>query len=119
MAKQRINTTPPKRVQENARRALMVRAKLPESKKAMKDEKGNDSTGVSTARKLIGGRPLSIDTLRTMRAWFARHDTPEERANRRNDKTSKAWQSWEAWGGDDGKRWVEAVMDRIERNEEE
>lgn len=118
MAKQRINTVPPKRVQENARRALMVRAKLPESKKAMKDEKGNDSTGVSTARKLIGGHPLSIDTLRTMRAWFARHDTPEERANRRNDKTSKAWQSWEAWGGDDGKRWVEAVMDRIERNEE-
>jgi len=119
MAKQRINTTPPKRVQENARRALIVRAKLPPSKKAMKDEKGNDTTGVSTARKLIGGRPLSIDTLRTMRAWFARHDTPEERANRRNDKTSKAWQSWEAWGGDDGKRWVEAVMDRIERNEEE
>jgi len=119
MAKQRINTVPPKRVQENARRALMVRAKLPPSKKAMKDEKGNDTTGVSTARKLIGGRPLSIDTLRTMRSWFARHDTPEERANRRNDKTSKAWQSWEAWGGDDGKRWVEAVMKRIERNEEE
>ena len=31
---------------------------------------------VFPARKLIGGRPLSVDTLRTMRAWFARHDTP-------------------------------------------
>jgi hypothetical protein len=68
MAKQRINTIPPKRVQENARRALMVRAKLPASNKAMKDEKGNDTTGVSTARKLIGGRPLSVDTLRTN--WY-------------------------------------------------
>jgi hypothetical protein len=119
MAKQRINTIPPKRVQENARRALMVRAKLPQSKKAMKDEKGNDTTGVSTARKLIGGRPLSVDTLRTMRAWFARHDTPDERKNRRNDRTSKAWQSWEAWGGDAGRRWVESVMKRIERNEKD
>ena len=60
MAKQRINTIPPKRVQENARRALMIRAKLPQSKKAMKDEKGNDTTGVRTARKLIGGRSLDM-----------------------------------------------------------
>ncbi len=88
MAQQRINTTPPKRVQENARRALMIRAKLPASKKAMKDEKGNDTTGIRTARKLIGGRPLSVDTLRTMRAWFSRHDTRDERKNRRNDRTS-------------------------------
>lgn len=119
MAKQRINTVPPKRVQENARRALMVRAKLPPSKKAMKNEKDEDTTGVRTARKLMGGRPLSVDTLRTMRAWFARHDTPDERKNRRNDKTSKAWQSWEAWGGDAGRRWVESVMKRIERNQED
>ena len=119
MAKQRINTVPPKRVQENARRGMMVRAKLPASKKAMKDEKGNDTTGVRTARKLMGGRPLSVDTLRTMRAWFARHDTPDERKNRRNDKTSKAWQSWMAWGGDDGRRWAESIMIRIERNEED
>jgi len=53
MAKQRINTVPPKRVQENARRALMVRAKLPPSKKAMKDENDKGTTGVRTARKLM------------------------------------------------------------------
>lgn len=119
MAKQRINTIPPIRVQENARRALVVRSKLSPSNKAMKDPRGNDTTGIRTARKLIGGRPLSVDTLRTMRAWFARHDTPDERKNRRNDKTSKAWQSWNAWGGDAGRRWSESVMKRIERNEQD
>ena len=114
--KKKINTIPPIKVKQNAVRGLEIRAKQPKSKKAMKDAQGNDSTGVQTARKLIAGRALSIQTIKTMRAWFARHDTPEERANRKNDKTSKAYQSWLAWGGDAGRRWSNYIMDRIEKS---
>lgn len=117
MAKKKIDTIPPRRASDNAQRALEIRSKLPASKKAMKDENGNDTTGVRTARKLISRRSLSIDTIRTMRAWFARHDTPDERANRKKDKTSKAWQSWMAWGGDAGQRWSEYIMRRVENTE--
>ena len=116
-----VDRRPPQNVRRAAQRALDTRASLPKSRKAMVGEDGKPSTGYFTARKLISGTPVSVDLLRTMVAWFARHDNDMENKTRRKDKsrTSKAWQAWLAWGGTEGRRWAIRTLRAIERDQED
>ena len=109
-----ISTVPPVSVKRNAQKGLEIRSQSVPSKKAMVDEDGKPSKGVFTARALISGKPISEELLRTMVAWFARHDESEMEVANRRDKTSKAYQAFLAWGGNEGRDWAKKTIRRIE-----
>lgn len=112
-----ISRTPPVIVKRNAQRGLEIRSKSVPSKKAMMGEDGKPSKGVSTARALISGKPISKKLLVTMVAWFARHDASDKERQNRRDKTSKAYQAFLAWGGNEGRDWAKRTIRRLEAEE--
>tara|TARA_R110000868_G_scaffold327135_6_gene588164 strand:- start:2457 stop:2780 length:324 start_codon:yes stop_codon:yes gene_type:complete len=101
---------PPKAVQNAARVALERRRSVSPS------NRGGTLVGVARARDLSGGRDISFSTIKRMRSFFARHNTPAERRNRRIDVKGKASVAWGLWGGNAGRTWANSVFDREERN---
>ena len=102
-----------------ARRAIDYNISLPMSKRAaMKEVDGKKvfGTGMRTARRIVSG---SIDRkqMELMRAWFARHGESEKEKQARKDKTSKAAIAWALWGGSPGRRFVEAKLRDLERED--
>ena len=105
-----INFTPPKAVQAEAKKALLVRAKKPKS------QKGLTAVGIARARDLSNGQTVSPDTVRRMLSYFQRHEV---------DKKSPKWSdwskgriAWSAWGGDPGYRWSNKIVGMMKRIDE-
>lgn len=94
--------TPPADVADAARRALDLRASLPPSRRAM------TPVGLARARDLANRRPLSLDTIRRMAAYFARHAA--DKGGEGWGVDSKGWQAWLGWGGDPGEAWAEKII---------
>ena len=69
---------------------------------------GGTAVGVARARDLANKRNLSERTLQRTESFFARHDTPAERAARRRDPMSRAAIAWDLWGGDAMRDWLRA-----------
>ena len=105
-----IETTPPKTVAENARRALEVRASKPES------QRGMTAVGIARARDLANRKPLSEDTIRRMLAYFERHEVDKQGSTW--DEQGRGWQAWNGWGGDDGFAWSRRKVDEFDRERE-
>lgn len=66
---------------------------------------------VAWARRMAAGDAPSLDKLKKMAAWFARHEV---------DKQGKDWDApspgrvaWALWGGDAGQRWATAELKRL------
>ena len=93
---------PPAAVADAARRALDLRASLPPSRRAM------TPTGLARARDLANRRPLSMDTIRRMSSYFARHAVDKDGEGWGVD--SKGYQAWLGWGGDPGRAWAERIL---------
>lgn len=96
---------------------------------AMKDEaqrgldwrnefnRGGTEVGVARARDIVNGRALSLDTVKRMASYFARHEV---------DKQGQGWSpdeegypsagriAWALWGGDPGRRWALAIITESE-----
>lgn len=94
--------TPPAPVRRAAARALALRASLPPSRRAM------TPVGLARARDLSNGRPVSLDTIRRMAEYFARHVIDKRGAGWGVD--SKGFQAWLGWGGDPGRAWARAIL---------
>lgn len=105
-----MNTVPPESVR--------IRAKL-----GLKwHEQGYSGDGlvpktVREARSIANGEKQSVNKIRRMRAWFARHEVDRSAKNRESTKPTPGEVAWELWGGDAGKVWAEKVMRQVERNE--
>ena len=70
---------------------------------------GGTAVGIARARDLANNRALSKSSLKRMRSFFARHDTPAEQRARARDKFSPASIAWDLWGGDAGRAWVNSL----------
>lgn len=70
---------------------------------------------IREARAMARGDGLTIDKIRRMRAWFARHSADEGSANQKQSDPTPHEVAWALWGGDEGKRWSEKVMRIIDR----
>jgi hypothetical protein len=92
----------PQAVREAAQAALVLRASLPPSRRAM------TAVGLARARDLANGRPVSAETVLRMRDYFRRHAVDAEGEGWGVD--SKGWQAWLGWGGDAGREWVEQIV---------
>lgn len=102
---------PPKGVREQARRGILWY------------ERGHGGEGlvrktIVEAKSIARGDKQSVDKIRRMRAWFARHSVDKQSDSWREgtaDKPSPSQVAWALWGGDAGKTWSEDVMRRLER----
>ena len=93
---------PPVDVARAARRGLDIRARQTPSNRA------GTAVGIARAGQLANRRPVSVETLRRMVSFFARHDANKD--VRQRDKSSKANQAWLLWGGTPGRRWAVSVL---------
>ena len=93
---------PPTSVANAARRGLGLRAKQAPS------NRGGTAVGVARARDLANRRPLSLDTLKRMVSFFARHEVDKSGDGWGID--SKGYQAWLLWGGDPGRAWAKRII---------
>lgn len=110
MAYKGIDFVPPKSVQQNAARALEVRAEKPMS------QRGMTSVGIARARDLSNGRAVSPDTIKRMVAYFSRHEV-DKKGSSWGEK-GKGWQAWYGWGGDEGFAWSKRIFAQMQKQDE-
>lgn len=110
MAYKGIDFVPPKSVQQNAARALEVRAEKPMS------QRGMTSVGIARARDLSNGRAASPDTIKRMVAYFSRHEVDKKGSSW--DEQGKGWQAWYGWGGDAGFTWSKKILAQMQKQDE-
>lgn len=77
--------------------------------------RGGTEIGVARARDISNRRNLSLDTVKRMRSYFARHEV---------DKQGQGWSpgedgypsagriAWALWSGDAGRSWAEKILSR-------
>lgn len=97
---------PPAEVARAARRGLELRAEQPPSNRA------GTPVGLARASQLANRRPVSVETLRRMRAYFARHAVDKEGEGWGRD--SRGYQAWLMWGGDPGRAWANRILRDVE-----
>lgn len=97
---------PPQQVRANAKRGLELRKK---------HGRGGTEVGVARARDLSNGAALSLDTIKRMNSYFARHEV---------DKKGEGWGvdsagyiAWLLWGGDAGWSWARGILRQQESKE--
>lgn len=66
---------------------------------------------VAWARRMAAGEAPSVDKLKAMRGWFARHEVDKQ--GKDWDKPSPGRVAWALWGGDAAQRWVSAELKRL------
>jgi hypothetical protein len=97
---------PPQEVRNNAKRGLELRAK---------HNRGGTEVGVARARDLSNGKALSLDTLKRMNSYFARHEV--DKKGEGWGKDSAGYIAWLLWGGDAGRAWAKRITSEQENKE--
>ena len=103
------STKPPSSAARAAKRALEIREKQSPSNKA------GTSVGLSRANQFARRESMSIETIRRINSFFARHGESPGSKEARKDSTSKAAQAWGLWGGNAGRAWAKRELARYER----
>ncbi len=96
--------TPTKAMQTEAERGLAWRAEF---------GRGGTAVGVARARDISNGRDLSLDTVKRMSSYFARHLVDKEAEGfspGEQGYPSAGRIAWALWGGDPGRAWALAII---------
>lgn len=107
-----LDLTPPATVAAAAYRGLDLRRE---------HGRGGTLVGVARARDLRNRRTLSIDTVRRMASYFARHAVDLEAPAAKPghpDYPSAGLIAWLLWGGDSGRAWAKKILRQQARLEE-
>jgi len=97
---------PPSSVAKEAQRAL-------DAKEKYKDRvKGGTRVGWTRANQLAKQEPVSIDTIKRMVSFFARHEGNQEVEKGKDWFEDAGKIAWLLWGGDAGKTWANKVLDK-------
>jgi hypothetical protein len=97
---------PPQEVRSNAKRGLELRKKY---------GRGGTEVGVARARDLSNGAALSLDTIKRMNSYFARHEV--DKKGEGWGKDSAGYIAWLLWGGDAGWAWAKKIIRENETKE--
>jgi len=97
---------PPAEVRSNAKRGLELRDKY---------NRGGTEVGVARARDLSNGSGLSLDTIKRMNSFFARHEVDKQGEGWGKD--SAGYIAWLLWGGDAGWAWAKRIIRENENRE--
>ena len=101
-----INTVPTDAMAAEARRGLDWRKEF---------NRGGTGVGVARARDIMNKDTLSISTVKRMHSFFARHEVDKQgKGFTPGDGYPSAGRiAWALWGGDPGKSWADAIVNRI------
>ena len=102
-----INTKPTEAMAANAKRGLEWREEF---------GRGGTEVGVARARDLVNRRDLSINTVRRMYSYFARHTVDKQAEGFSSGEEgfpSAGRIAWELWGGDAGESWANRITQRL------
>jgi hypothetical protein len=104
---------PPQAVRDAARRGLELREKHGRGGLTTQEagQQGIGS-GVARATNLANGDNVSLETIRRMRAFFARHEK-----NKAGGEDDAGYIAWQLWGGDAGRDWVDRVLREVDKPE--
>jgi HK97 family phage major capsid protein/HK97 family phage prohead protease len=83
--------------------------------------KGGTDVAARRAGQILSGDELSDETIRTMSAWFARHEVDKQAEGfspGEEGYPSPGRVAWAAWGGDPGKTWSDALVARMDSDRE-
>ena len=92
-----------------AKKALKEREELPASRQA------GTRVGLARANQLANGDNLSLDTLKRMVSFIARHkqNYRDAKAKGLDNKTSKVIQAMNLWGGVRAQSWAQEQIKRL------
>jgi hypothetical protein len=79
--------------------------------------RGGTMVGVARARDIANGANLSLDTLKRMNSFFARHEVDKEAEGFRPGEKgfpSNGRIAWALWGGDAGKAWASTQLNLVQ-----
>ena len=96
--------TPNKAMRKEAKRGLDWRAEY---------NRGGTEVGVSRARDIVNNRNLSMNTVRRMSSFFARHEVDKEAEGfspGEDGYPSAGRIAWALWGGDAGRSWANRIL---------
>lgn len=109
---------PPRSVSAAAARGLLLRRSQAPSQKAGLDvkqaSKQGIGSGVQRASDLKSGASLSASTVRRMKAYFDRHASDYKLDPGKSPAEDKGYVAGLLWGGEAGKRWANAVVNRLD-----
>lgn len=77
--------------------------------------RGGTEVGVARARDISNRRNLSFETVQRMNSYFARHEVDKEAEgwNQGEEGFASAGRiAWQLWGGDAGRDWAAAIIER-------
>ena len=103
-----IDTRPTEAMAEEAQRGLDWRAEF---------GRGGTEIGVARARDLANRRELSLDTVRRMASFFARHAVDKQAEGfspGEKGYPSAGRIAWALWGGDPGESWANERVSRMD-----
>ena len=97
--------TPPAEVAANASRGLKMRERF---------RRGGTEVGLRRAQGLAARRPIGVPDIKAIYSYFARHEV-DRRAARWGDEDdpSAGYVAWLLWGGDEGRRWVGELRQKL------
>lgn len=81
--------------------------------------RGGTMVGVARARDISNRTPLTLDTVRRMVSYFARHEIDKDASGfspGEDGYPSAGRIAWALWGGDAGRSWANAIADQQEEN---
>ena len=107
-----INTTPTDAMKAEARRGLEWRKEF---------GRGGTEVGVARARDISNGRELSVDTVRRMHSYFARHEVDKKAEGFRPGEKgypSAGRIAWALWSGDSGQAFAKRVVKSADAQDE-
>ena len=84
-------------------------------------EGGGTDVARTRATQILSGNELSADTVITMNAWFARHESDKSGKGFRQGEDgypSNGRVAWAAWGGDAGQTWSRSKSNSIKKARE-
>lgn len=98
--------TPNEAMREEAERGLAWRREF---------GRGGTEVGIARARDISNGENLSMDTVRRMSSYFARHEVDKEAEGFRPGEDgypSNGRIAWALWGGDAGQSWANRILEQ-------
>lgn len=108
-----IDTTPTEGMVDEAERGLEWRKEF---------GRGGTEVGVARARDIINGRDLSLNTVKRMYSFFARHEVDKQAEGfspGEEGYPSAGRIAWALWGGDSGFSWSKKITERMDSIDED
>ena len=83
--------------------------------------RGGTEVGVARARDISNGASLSVETIRRMSSYFARHEVDKQAQGFRQGEDgfpSAGRIAWALWGGDPGKSFVANITEQLDKKQD-